>query len=72
MLIEYTITGTIEVPEGSILKEPRTIVLPDGNILKLWTAVELNEIEDITWSQKRKLGVDLTENTIDLEEVQLA
>lgn len=72
MLIEYTITGTIEVPEGSTVKSPRTIVLPDGNVLKLWTAVELNDWEDLTWSQKQDMGIALDENYIEIAEVELA
>lgn len=72
MLIEYTITGSIELPEGSIIKEPRTIVLPDGNIIKLWTAVELNETDDLTYGQQADKGIWLNENFTELVEVQLA
>lgn len=72
MIVEYTITGTIEVPEGSTVKGPRTIVLPDGNIIKLWTAVELNETDDLTYGQQADKGIWLNENFTELVEVQLA
>ena len=43
----YKLSGTIIVPEGSILTDTATgIILPDGRILKLWEAAELSENGD--------------------------
>ena len=71
MIVEYTMSGTIEFPEGSTFEGPRTIRLPDGDIIKLWTAVELNEVDDLTYGQQADKGIWLTENFIEVKELEL-
>lgn len=57
MMIDYTLSGTIQVPDGSKLNPTRSgIILPDGKLLKLWEAWELNEDADISASDLEELG----------------
>lgn len=66
MIISYRISGIIEVPDGSQIEDPRTIRLPDGNFIKLWTGVELNDVDDLSFAQQQNLGVDVSDNEINL------
>lgn len=68
MKIQYTLTGYIDVPAGSELtKSPRGIVLPNGNLLKLWEVVELNEIHDLNSQQLEEQGCYLTYESAEME-----
>lgn len=52
MIINYTLTGSIEVPEGSKLSETETaIILPNGDWIKPWDIWELNDVQDLTYDQ---------------------
>ena len=68
MIIKFTLSGTIEVPEGSRLDKdsPRMILLPDGNHVKLFPVFELNDDRDMTWFEAALIGLD-----IDNEEASL-
>ena len=63
MQLNYTLSGSIIVPEGSKLNETRSgIILPDGRTLKLWEALELNDTddgtcEDISFDQAAEMGI---------------
>lgn len=60
MKIEYTLQGTITVPDGSQFQDhSRAIILPDGQWIKLFTAVELNDDRDISFHQQIALDIDL-------------
>ena len=57
MNINYTLTGTIEVPAGSRLSASGTsIVLPDGERLMLWEAWEIDEGKDLTYDELAAIG----------------
>ena len=66
MEIRFQLSGIIEVPDGSQIEDPRTIRLPDGNFIKLWTGVELNDVDDLSFAQQQNLGVDVSDNEINL------
>lgn len=43
-MFNYTLSGSIEVPEGSKMTDTGTgIILPDGRIMKVWEQVELQD-----------------------------
>ena len=67
MIINFTLAGTVEVPDGSELVGPRTIRLPDGQYIKLWTSVELNEERDLDYKEMMALDIDLEEVSAELE-----
>lgn len=63
MIINYTLTGSIEVPDGSTLTDTTTgITLPDGRTLKMWEAWEIHpadtdeEPSDISYQELLDLG----------------
>lgn len=44
MILDYTLTGRIVVPDGSKLTATGTgITLPDGRVLKIWEQLELGD-----------------------------
>lgn len=46
MIINYTLRGSMDAPEGSKLNDRGTaIVLPDGRLLKLWESWELHSLD---------------------------
>ena len=52
MIIHYTLTGSIEVPEGSKLSETENaIILPNGDWLKPFEVWELNDLDDLTYDR---------------------
>jgi len=59
MLIKYTLQGTVEVPEGSKITDPRMIELPNGQWIKLFTTVELNDDQDLSYQQQNVLGIEV-------------
>lgn len=67
MEIRFNLTGTIEVPDGSVVESPRTVRLPNGDRIKLWTAVELNEERDLDFKEMQIMGIDVCDEA-DIEE----
>lgn len=62
MQLNYTLTGTVEVPEGSTLNPTSTgIILPDGTSLKLWESWEReaseDEFADLSYDDLVALGI---------------
>ena len=59
----YTLTGWIDVPEGSTLNETGTgIVLPCGRTLKIWESLELSnadqsEHEDLSFDDAYEMDI---------------
>lgn len=63
MNINYTLSGSIEVPDGSTLTDTGTgITLPDGRVLKLWEGWEIHstnleeEPTDVSFDELSALG----------------
>lgn len=76
MRFNYTLTGAIEVPEGSMLTESGSgIVLPNGKALKVWESWELHtpgedDHEDLTFDQVLALGCFYDGDSSRFEEVE--
>lgn len=71
MEITVTITAVITVPEGSVVgneESPRAIVLPDGQWVKPFMVLELNDVSDLTHKETVALDCDIEETTCDIEE----
>lgn len=64
--IQYTLRGALEVPEGTTVNEYGHIQLPTGELLKLFEAVELNEVMELDETARNALGV-FTTSTFDRE-----
>lgn len=61
MEIRFNLSGTIELPDGSVVEGPRTVRLPNGDCIKLWTAVELNEERDLDFKEMQLMGIDVSD-----------
>jgi len=68
MIIKFTLSGTIEVPEGSRLDDvsPRMILLPNGDHVKLFPVLELNDDRDLTWAESTAMGLDIEDTEASL------
>jgi hypothetical protein len=74
MEIKFVIRGTIEVPTGSVVHglhssdDPRRITLPNGDWIKLWAAVEQNDLTDLTFTEQNKLGIEIYDEEFIIED----
>lgn len=66
---QYIITARaiLTVPPGTVIAG-RDITLPDGNVLKPWVTLELNEGDDLTFDELEALRVELDPDDISIEE----
>ena len=67
MEIRFRLSGTIEVPDGSVIEGERCIRFPDGQWVKLWTAVELNDDRDLDFKEMQIIGIDIDDSRAQLE-----
>jgi hypothetical protein len=69
MDIKVTITATITVPDGSELEEElgRQITLPDGDWIKPFIVLELNDTHDLPWMDANARGCDVVEARCEYE-----
>ena len=70
----YTLSGTIEVPEGTVLNETGTgLVLSDGKVIKLWEAVEIDDgtddFETLSFAEAAQMGIHYDGDMARFEEV---
>lgn len=72
MIVKVTVEATITFPEGT--KWPsfgeigsRAFTLPNGDIIKPWVALELNDLNDLTYTQVEELGIDIAEGPCTIE-----
>lgn len=67
--LQLTMTVTITVPEQTEIVGSRAFKLPDGDIVKVFSVLELNDERDMTWSEAFTKGLDYEDEVIvDLEE----
>jgi hypothetical protein len=60
MLINYSLCGTITVPDGSVITGPRTVTLPTGETMQIQEVFEhLDEEEDLTERQAAEFGLTI-------------
>ena len=60
MNVQLTMSVNLTLPDGSASIDGtggRGWVLPDGNYIKLWAATELNDEEDLTFSEAWEMGI---------------
>jgi len=75
MIIHYTVAGSIFVPDGSRLdveyaskgESPRKIILPNGDFVKIFPIVELNDDRDLSYSESLNHGIDIGDSFVNLE-----
>jgi hypothetical protein len=72
MMVKVTLEATLTFPEGT--KWPsfgeigsRAFTLPNGDTIKPWVALELNDSEDLKFTQLGELGIDITEGSCTIE-----
>ncbi len=70
MDIKVTITATITVPDGSKLETEygRQITLPDGNWIKPFIVLELNDDKDLKWDEAYRMDCFVDEANCEYEE----
>lgn len=70
MIVSLTLEVALELPDGSASIDGthgRGWVLPDGNAVKVFAALELNEERDLTYSEAMALGCDIGDVVISAE-----
>jgi hypothetical protein len=67
MQVRYTFEVMVWVPDGSELGEGRAIILPNGEWVKPWVVMELNDDQDLTHSQLIEAGMDCDDLVISRE-----
>ena len=70
MQLQLTMFVTVEVPDGTEIVGARAFKLPDGDVVKVFSVLELNDERDMTYAEASIKGLDYEETVIvDLEEV---
>jgi len=68
MLVRITLEATISLPDGTRFPEQgRAFTLPNGDWVKPWIVLELNDSEDLKFTQLGELGIDVTNNDCTIE-----
>ena len=59
-IISFTITGKLVVPEGTSVDHTfNQILTPNGDELRIWPVIELNDDEDLNTIQLEERNIDL-------------
>jgi len=67
--LQLTMVVTVDVPDGTEIVGARAFKLPDGDIVKVFSVLELNDERDLAWHEASAKGLDIEEDVIvDLEE----
>jgi hypothetical protein len=67
--MQLTMVVTVTVPEQAEIVGARAFRLPSGDIVKVFSVLELNDERDMTWSEANSKGLDYEDEVIiDLEE----
>jgi hypothetical protein len=70
MNVRVTLEAVITLPEGTQLPSEinsRAFTLPNGDTVKPWVVVELNDIDDLSTTQAEALGIHITEGPCTIE-----
>jgi hypothetical protein len=72
MIVKVTLEAMITFPEGT--KWPsfgeigsRAFTLPNGDTVKPWVVMELNDLDDLKFTQLEELGIHITEGPCTIE-----
>lgn len=67
--LHLTMIVTVDVPDGTEIVGARAFKLPDGDIVKVFAVMELNNERDMTYAEAAFKGLDYEDTVIvDLEE----
>jgi hypothetical protein len=72
MNIRVTLEAVITLPEGTQWPSfgeigSRAFTLPNGDTIKPWVVVELNDLDDLSTTQAEALGIHITEGPCTIE-----
>lgn len=68
--LQLTMVVTVDVPDQTEIVGVRAFKLPDGDIVKVFAVMELNDERDLAWHEVNAKGMDIEDTVIvDLQEV---
>ena len=70
MIVNMTLEVTLELPDGSAsidMTGGRGWVLPDGNWVKPWVGLELNDERDLTHMEALEMGCNVSDMVTSVE-----
>jgi hypothetical protein len=70
MNVQMTMIVNLTLPDGSASMDGtggRGWVLPDGNFVKVFPVVELNDEHDLTWVETAAMGIDADGSVLEVE-----
>lgn len=70
MKVQMTMIVNLTLPDGSASMDGtggRGWVLPDGNFVKVFPIVELNDERDLTWVETEAMGIDADGSVLEVE-----
>ena len=72
MMIKVTLEAMITLPEGTQMPSfgeigSRMLTLPNGDWVKPWVVMEMNDETDLTWGEAAKLGIMIDEGSCTIE-----
>jgi hypothetical protein len=70
MKVQMTMIVNLTLPDGSASMDGtggRGWVLPDGNFVKVFPVVELNDERDLTWVETEAMGIDADGSVLEVE-----
>ena len=68
MNVRVTLEAIITLPEGTQWPtKGREFTLPNGDWVKPWVVMELNDLDDLSTTQAEALGIHITEGSVTIE-----
>jgi hypothetical protein len=68
MMVKITLEAMVTLPEGTIVPEQgRAFTLPNGDTVKPWIIMELNDDKDLTYGEAATRDIYCDEGTITVE-----
>jgi hypothetical protein len=62
--LQLTMIVTVDVPDGTEIVGARAFKLPDGDIVKVFAVLEMNDERDMTYTEAALRGLDYEEDVI--------
>lgn len=63
MIVKMTLSVRLEMPDGTASVDGvggRAWALPNGDIVKPWVVLALNDVRDLTFEETDAMGIDIT------------
>jgi hypothetical protein len=73
MIVNLTLSVTLEMPDGTVSVDGsggRAWLLPDGDMVKPWAVLELNDERDLSFAETQSLGIDVMDMVEDVTIVE--